>query len=1400
MDPVTLRIQAEVTDAANKVLKLRDDYLKFAAQYKAASREMQQVVNSFSGDAVIRTATQYTEAIRRMGGVTTLTAAEKTKLNRVLQEAIDKYRVLGAQAPAAMEQLLKATEQTSTKSSKFFSDFFGDFFVKITGSVAAGNLLAAGITKAFSLIGTAIETATKKLAEFFGYLVQRGGEVARVEEGFKKLTFAAGQSSEAILKAGREGLKGLTNDFEIMQAANRAMLLGLEVTPEKFKTLTEAAVTLGRAMNLNTAKALDDLTIALGRTSPRILDNLGIIVKIKDANEAYAKSIDKNVRSLSAEEKQLAFSIMAMEKIRQKVLELGEVNLTLSDRVDQMKARWQNFLDLLSVAVVKSPVLNEVFNTLGAAIDQALGPNKVQVVQLLIDIINKAAILSIQATKVFTLLGTGIVLIFQGYIDQLTRLVDFGYGSLERLARFIASTSQAMSMLNNGLTDGFGKVSGSLRELADESAKVRARLTDQGKSTSDFLGRQAANAVALHHNLQKLEERMKEAAKIRVEETTITKGLVQLQRERIEVEEELSDAEKKREKERKQRLERERRDYEAFVRGERDLFKIREGLVSGLFNSISTYKGVPPVDKWLGEMSLWQEKITERAKYADKLITLIANTNADKILKAPPLWVPPVDQLDRIKGYNDSLKDTAQIFTNIKQVSGEAWGGAVEAIAQIMNAAALGGQVGMQFTQQFYDPKKTFTGRYDAKGQPVYTGGFSFSKGFKNEQGEVTTQSALAGGAQLATTAIQGYGTMQAATGNRSKGKNIAGGAAAGAQIGGSIVPGYGHAIGAVVGAVWGAVRGKALREVTDRVAKDFGGFEISEDLSKQMAKTADERFRKDRRSAEVFHTSATVAEMGGVSSRNIRGVEGNLRDVFDLMNEKHFDTDTARQVINENFGAVVGFYEKSKTVVSKQVRDIIELNASMKVNSEEVRAFVEKNVATVDQGVQKMLGKQMAAYGGIAKAIEDQKKRVDEAAVGSEDPERFGEEDRKGLEKEKAAYAELIATQKKGAEESSVVINRAGRMIAATFNAAQKQGLSYSESFDQLSGSLSTVSQLHQDLGIEIENAFVKALVAEQSIIDKNPDLIEGVRSYNETLVAMGNLNAINAESFGDAQAQAVDYYNQLIAAGISNESALKRIEPALRTILTLGAENNFTIDEGTQNLLNQADAAGILKTKQMDQLEATQKGFKDVSDRLEVLITTLGGKLPDAWGTVQKKSDEAGKTMKGSLLDAKDAAEKVRDRLGDVGRAATDAAAEAELAFARVRDSAGEAEDAVNGVSVGHSPGGIKDMKPHLKEAEQAFRRWSVQAVADATKVQETIDRLNFQSETNRQKMMASIVPRHATINEETHIMFAPHVIDPDGFQDVMELKGLPHIIEGLRSNRAGALSELRNLLGIK
>src|SRR4029079_9862895 len=55
---------------------------------------------------------------------------------------------------------------------------------------------------------------------------------------------------------------------------------------------------------------------ALGRGSAMILDNAGIILKVGDANEAYAKSIGKAVSELDEMEKKAAFQTAAMAAIR----------------------------------------------------------------------------------------------------------------------------------------------------------------------------------------------------------------------------------------------------------------------------------------------------------------------------------------------------------------------------------------------------------------------------------------------------------------------------------------------------------------------------------------------------------------------------------------------------------------------------------------------------------------------------------------------------------------------------------------------------------------------------------------------------------------------------------------------------------------------------------------------------------------------------------------------------------------------------------------------------------------------------------------------------------------------------------------------------------------------------
>ena len=116
----------------------------------------------------------------------------------------------------------------------------------------------------------------------------------------------------ARIDAIRKSTGGLVTDMEAMQAANKAMLLDLGLTDAQMGDLAATATVLGRAMGQDANKSLDDLITALGRSSPMILDNLGITVNVSKANEVYAKTLGKSADALTDAEKKQAFMNAAL--------------------------------------------------------------------------------------------------------------------------------------------------------------------------------------------------------------------------------------------------------------------------------------------------------------------------------------------------------------------------------------------------------------------------------------------------------------------------------------------------------------------------------------------------------------------------------------------------------------------------------------------------------------------------------------------------------------------------------------------------------------------------------------------------------------------------------------------------------------------------------------------------------------------------------------------------------------------------------------------------------------------------------------------------------------------------------------------------------------------------------
>jgi plasmid maintenance system antidote protein VapI len=328
--------------------QMRAELQKADSMLQSTASAMKRMGNAYSGANTIAAANAAMAQVQRLGGVTSLTENEQHKLNAQLAEGVAKYQALGKVAPPQMVAMEEATRKANTELAKQPSmmDTIN------TKTVAMGAAIG-------SFFGGIALSAVNKLGAEIGVFAQKGMELAPLKASFQSLTIGIKQNGAEMLSGMQTASRGLVSEFDLMKSANKAMLLGLPVTAETMGTLTQAATTLGRAMGQDATKSVDDLITALGRSSPMILDNLGLTVKVGEANEAYAAKLGKTAEQLTDAEKKTAFYEAAMEAAKRKTAELGNQTETLGEILQRV---WTSFGNIVTTVVSE-------FNTgLGAAL------------------------------------------------------------------------------------------------------------------------------------------------------------------------------------------------------------------------------------------------------------------------------------------------------------------------------------------------------------------------------------------------------------------------------------------------------------------------------------------------------------------------------------------------------------------------------------------------------------------------------------------------------------------------------------------------------------------------------------------------------------------------------------------------------------------------------------------------------------------------------------------------------------------------------------------------------------------------------------------------------------------------------------------------------------------------
>src|SRR5205085_12125087 len=109
--------------------------------------------DAYDGSRIIAQAGAVAAAIQNAGGVTALTAAEQTKANAILEQAIQKYDLLGKEAPAGLRELAAATKQTHEATEASVEEFAAG--IPLVGEFIAAMSVERVFEFAEALVGSA---------------------------------------------------------------------------------------------------------------------------------------------------------------------------------------------------------------------------------------------------------------------------------------------------------------------------------------------------------------------------------------------------------------------------------------------------------------------------------------------------------------------------------------------------------------------------------------------------------------------------------------------------------------------------------------------------------------------------------------------------------------------------------------------------------------------------------------------------------------------------------------------------------------------------------------------------------------------------------------------------------------------------------------------------------------------------------------------------------------------------------------------------------------------------------------------------------------------------------------------------------------------------------------------
>ena len=279
---------------------------------------------------------RYTKAQRRLYKDATQTSLSiednfkklgiKTSAHYDLMRAkiTNAYQSIAHDAKATANDLVRAEQAKNTQLLKLQEEQYGKQVSMMTK--LKDNWLATTV---------AITAAIVAMQKAWN-MAEMAAQFEQSRSAFKSMVTSMGKDAEVEFDKIRKASAGLIDEKSLTESANKAISLGIPI--EKLAALMEVARAKARDMGISTNQAFNDIATGVGRASPLILNNLGLVMKVGSANDAMAASLGKTVEQLTDQEKKMAVLNATLEAGKEAVNRYDLSIKTTKERMDTLKA------------------------------------------------------------------------------------------------------------------------------------------------------------------------------------------------------------------------------------------------------------------------------------------------------------------------------------------------------------------------------------------------------------------------------------------------------------------------------------------------------------------------------------------------------------------------------------------------------------------------------------------------------------------------------------------------------------------------------------------------------------------------------------------------------------------------------------------------------------------------------------------------------------------------------------------------------------------------------------------------------------------------------------------------------------------------------------------------------